>query len=205
MTIGGKRDKAVEHLRRLASDSAASRVPAASLLTSTEGPPLALADALPAAWQVRFGASVTAGMSPVEMTQWESNPLSAAVPAVATEGSRLFVNYVGHVFAVDLVTGKMLWRSGSFHNLEIARAQDQARMIDTGRYAVIAAPGSVWTLGRDLREMAMGGAVSPDVPTRGGGRNRLANRRPGRVCRHGFRRVRQSSPRERFTSQRGRP
>ena len=51
-------------------------------------------------------------MTPPELTQWESNPLSAAVPAVAVDGTTLFVNYLGYIFALDLESGKMLWRSG---------------------------------------------------------------------------------------------
>ena len=37
----------------------------------------------------------TAGMTPAELTQWESNPLSGAVPAVAVDGATLFANYLG--------------------------------------------------------------------------------------------------------------
>ncbi len=58
-------------------------------------------------------------MTPAELTQWESNSLSVAVPAVTIDGSTLFVNYLGHIFALDLKSGKMLWRSASFHNLEL--------------------------------------------------------------------------------------
>ena len=107
---------------------------------------------MPAAWQVRFGDSVTAGMTPVELTQWETTSFSGAVPAVAVEGQTLFANYLGYVFAVDLASGKMLWRSASFHNLEQATMQGQSQMIDTKRFAILAAPGHVWSLGRDVKD-----------------------------------------------------
>ncbi len=92
-------------------------------------------------------------MTPVEATQWDSNPLSGAVPPAAIEGTTLFANYLGHVFALDLASGKMLWRSASFHNVEVSARQDHARMIDSSRFAILAGPGYVWSLGRDLREM----------------------------------------------------
>ena len=38
-------------------------------------------------WQVRFADSVEAGMEPVELTKWESHPLSAAVPAATVDGT----------------------------------------------------------------------------------------------------------------------
>ncbi len=152
VTVGGKKAKAVEHLRGIVGDPGTARVPARSE-AAAEGPPPALADTVAAAWQLRFGASVTAGMTPPEAAQWEANSLSGAVPPVVIEGSTLYANYLGHVFALDLATGKMLWRSAPFHNLEVAAMQDQARMIDPGRFAILAAPGLVCSLGRDLKAL----------------------------------------------------
>ena len=91
-------------------------------------------------------------MTPVELAQWEKTSFSGAVPAVATEGQTLFANYLGYVFAVDLASGKMLWRSASFHNLEQATMQGPSQMIDTKRFAILAAPGYVWSLGRDVKD-----------------------------------------------------
>jgi outer membrane protein assembly factor BamB len=150
VAIGGRKGKAVDLLRDLlGSGASTARVETAS--ESSEGPPPTFETA--PAWQFRFGDSVTAGMTPLEATQWEANGLSLAVPRVAIEGSTLYCDYVGHVFALDLPTGKMLWRSGSFHNLEVTALQDQARMIDASRYAILAAPGFVWSLGRDLKNL----------------------------------------------------
>jgi outer membrane protein assembly factor BamB len=47
----------------------------------------------------------------------------------------------------------MLWRSASYHNLDVAAMQDMARMIDASRFAVLASSEFVWSVGRDLREM----------------------------------------------------
>ena len=155
VTLGNKKAKAVDHLKnilgKLESPTKGSSPPG----STGDGQPPTFADAVPASWQLRFGESVTAGMTPAETTQWEANSLSFAVPRVAVEGSTLFANYLGHVFALDLKSGKMLWRSGSFHNLEVNAQSDQNRMIDPARYAVLAAPGYVWSLGRDLKDMNM--------------------------------------------------
>lgn len=105
-----------------------------------------------AAWKVRFGDSITAGMTPAELLQWESNSLSAVVPAAAVSGTTLFANYLGHDFAVDLESGKMLWRSASFHHVDLAAMQQNARMIDPKRYAIIASGEYAWSLGRDLKD-----------------------------------------------------
>ena len=111
-----------------------------------------LSRAVPAAWKVQFAESVVAGMTPAERTQWDSNPLSAAIPALAVNGKVLYANYLGYVFAVNLETGKLIWRSASFHNLEIPASQGQARMVDTKRYAIVASKTHVWTLSRDLKD-----------------------------------------------------
>lgn len=152
LTIGGRKAKAVEHLRIALGQAEPTKGPDPSA-SSSEGAPPTLADEVVSSWQLRFGDSVTAGMTPVELQQWQGNSFSFAVPRVAIDGSSMYVNYLGHVFALDLTSGKMLWRTSSFHNLEVSALQDQARMVDPARYAILAGSGYVWSLGRDLREL----------------------------------------------------
>jgi outer membrane protein assembly factor BamB len=151
VAIGGRKAKAREHLRSLPGDSAADSGPT-SAPAAADGPPPALPGTVPSTWQVRFAASVTAGMTPAELNQWEATAFSGAVPAVAVEGNRLYANYLGYVFALDLASGKMLWRSASFHNLEQSANQGFGQMIDPKRFALVAAPGFVWSLGRDPKD-----------------------------------------------------
>ena len=106
----------------------------------------------PSVWQMRFSESIVAGMTPPEHIQWESNPLSRAVPAVAVDGGALYANFLGYDFALNLQTGKLIWRSGSFHNLELSAQQDQTRMLDPARFSIIASKGHVWSLVRDLKD-----------------------------------------------------
>jgi outer membrane protein assembly factor BamB len=155
VSVGGRAAPASEHLQRLLADdrpepAAGATDPSAS--AEAPGSSADLPQSAHAAWQMRFADYVTAGMTAPERAQWESNPLSGAVPAVAVEGTRLYANYLGYVFAIDLQSGKLLWRSASFHNVEVPAAQDQARMISPSRYAVVASKDQVWTLGRDLKE-----------------------------------------------------
>lgn len=147
VAIGGRKAKAAEHLQ---AALVAPKATAAAI--SGGGPPPELADATSSAWRLRFADSVTAGMTDPETTQWESNVLSGAVPPVAIEGNTLYANYLGYILALDLSNGKLLWRSGSFHNVEIPAMQNQARMLDPSRFAILAAPGFVWTVGRDLAD-----------------------------------------------------
>jgi outer membrane protein assembly factor BamB len=157
VSIGGRVAPAADHLARYLSDEPGANDPATNeseSAGSVEARAIEpdLSRAVPAAWKVRFAESVVAGMTPAERTQWDSNPLSAAIPAVAVNGKVLYANYVGYVFAVNLETGKLIWRSASFHNLEIPASQGQARMVDTKRYAIVASKTHVWTLSHDLKD-----------------------------------------------------
>ncbi len=149
VALGGRKAPAADHLRRAQAEA---RGGSAGQGTPAAGSPPELADPVEPAWQLRFGASVMAGMSPAETAQWEGNPLQVAVPRAAVEGGTLYANYLGHLFAVDLLGGKMLWRSASFHNLDLAAMQNQARMTDPNRYGIVAGGGLVVALGRDLRD-----------------------------------------------------
>ena len=155
VTLGGQTASPRDALLRLMNDEKwrADRIDPSSSPSSLAGP--RLAETVDPAWQMRFAESVEAGMAPIELTQWESNSLSAVVPAATVDGNSLFVNYLGHVFAVDLPSGKMLWRSASFHNLELLTQQNMNRAVDPTRFAIVAAGAHVWSLARDLKDQNM--------------------------------------------------
>ncbi len=151
VTLGGQTAAAPVLLDRLLKDQGTSIAANAATASSSETA-IALADQVEPIWQMRFGDTVEAGMSPPELTQWESNALSAAVPVVSVDGSKLFVNYLSYLFALDLKNGKMLWRSAAFHHVEIPAMQNAAQFMDTSRYAIIASGENVWTLARDIKD-----------------------------------------------------
>ena len=156
-TIGGQSGPPGELLGRLLGTDnpprdAGKPQPASS--GSEAGPDLgALVDA---AWQLRFAQTVEAGMTPAELDQWHSSPLSAVVPATTIDGSTLYVNYLGHVFAVSLTSGKMLWRSAAFHQLEVMALQQFAQAVNPGRFAIAASGEYVWVVARDMKDQNFG-------------------------------------------------
>jgi outer membrane protein assembly factor BamB len=154
VTIAGQTGSAGEMLRRLLGERETAA--AGSGTAATPGRPGPdLAREVDPAWQLRIADSIEAGMTPLELNQWQSNALSLAVPPVAVEGSRLYVNYLGHILALDLDDGKMLWRTGSFHNLELLAMQPAGQMLDPGRFAIVASGEHVWALGRDVKDQNM--------------------------------------------------
>jgi outer membrane protein assembly factor BamB len=149
VVLGGRTATAADHLKRLLSDEHPTG-PARSAAREAAGPQLS--QHAHAYWQLRFGESITAGMTEPERVQWDQNPLSSAVPPLAVAGRSAYVNFLGYVFALDLASGKLLWRSASFHNVEVPAAQDQARMIDPARFGIVASEDHVWSSSRELKD-----------------------------------------------------
>jgi len=150
LTIGGRTaaplallDAWVEELK--AESSASGRGGEAARFALPEDPePL---------WQVRIAETIEAGMSAPERERWRVGPLYSVAPVAAVGGSRLFVNYVGKAFAVDLETGKLLWRSSPFHDVEQIASRFQSRSYGTNledRFEVAAAEDRAWFLGPEL-------------------------------------------------------
>jgi outer membrane protein assembly factor BamB len=153
VTLGGRTAAPAELLRRLLEDASSATVAQEPKpVTGPAAPGPDLAGPVDPAWQFRFAESIEAGMTPVELNQWETNALSGAVPSVTIEGTTLYANYLGHILALDLNSGKMLWRTASFHHLEVQAMQPAAQMLDPGRFAIVAAGEHVWSVVRDLKD-----------------------------------------------------
>jgi outer membrane protein assembly factor BamB len=153
LTLGGQTAAPAELLRRLLAEGPSTGDPARpkpAHRSADPGPDLT--SSVDPAWQMRFAESIEAGMTRLELNQWETNSLSGAVPAVTIDGATLFVNFLGYILALDLDSGKMLWRAGVFHHLEVQAMQPAARMIDPARFAIVASGEYVWSLARDLKD-----------------------------------------------------
>src|SRR5205085_9048305 len=96
VTLGGQVASPAELLRRFleeeeSTSNAAEPKPAPQSAESSPD----LANPVDPAWQLRFAESIEAGMTAIELNQWESHTLSATVPAVTLDGATLFANYLG--------------------------------------------------------------------------------------------------------------
>lgn len=113
LVLGGNEVVAVEHLATLAKDAPAQAA-AAELPDDVD-----LAESIAPRWQFRFLTSEGAA----SITQigrnwgWGRMPISEIIPSIAHDDARLYLNYIGQQGAVDLTNGKLLWRSGKFHDL----------------------------------------------------------------------------------------
>jgi outer membrane protein assembly factor BamB len=79
--------------------------------------------------------------------------VSMTIPATATDGKRLYANWLGVVWAMDVTTGKMLWRTRKFSELNDKFMQLVQNGADTDHYYLTAAGESVLVTGVPLNNL----------------------------------------------------
>jgi len=117
MKVGGKEVAPADYLNARLKAAEAARTSAADTRESS------IAGAPPAetqpAWRMQF-------LSPKAAIQRESsmrsysyyrNGIETVVPAVAADGKRVYANWFGIVFAIDVASGKLAWRSQKFGDI----------------------------------------------------------------------------------------
>ena len=150
VTLGGRSAPPAELLASLLGDESPSAGSRADLIKDEA--PLKLDSSIEPDWMVPIADSIEAGMTAAELNQWRSSPLSDATPSSSIDGSRLHVNFLGHILAIDLETGKLLWRSAAFHNLETLVNQPGARMTNPEQFTILAREEFLWCATRDLKD-----------------------------------------------------
>jgi len=139
VTIGGREVDAADFAQSLlsrqpqnpAGSNSASANPASPNSAGAAADSLRLPAADDALWQIHIiTPDVQAALDQQAVVSGQNvffRP-NGNVPAAAVDGKRLYVNWFGVVYAADLQTGKMLWRSGKF----IEAAQKAATFLQYG-------------------------------------------------------------------------
>lgn len=150
VTLGGRSAAPLELLESLIGEGAPGAISQTN--PDADDAPLTLDSSTEPDWMVPIADSIEAGMTATELDQWRSSALSDASPASSIDGSRLYLNYLGHILAIDLESGKLLWRSSAFHGLKTMANSPVARMIDANRFAILARGEFLWCATRDLKD-----------------------------------------------------
>jgi outer membrane protein assembly factor BamB len=112
MTIGGREVSAADYLKALASEpkeAAAAAEPKSAEPSFTGLAPRA--DAEPA-WRFKFlEESDWSAIQSSMRNYYGASNLSAIVPSTVTDGQRVYCNWLGACFALDVATGKTVWKS----------------------------------------------------------------------------------------------
>ncbi|MFI5379067.1 MAG: PQQ-binding-like beta-propeller repeat protein [Tepidisphaerales bacterium] len=136
VTVAGKDMSPTEFLASLERSLATTR-PA----DEKEAEQLALPDADAARWQMQFiDPDLQENMRTALMNMgWQGQMMgqfTGTVPPSATDGQRVYVNWLGVGFALDAQTGKLLWRTDKFTDLSQNFQQLVNYMVDVDRYSL---------------------------------------------------------------------
>jgi outer membrane protein assembly factor BamB len=142
MKVAGKDVRPGEYLAtRLKSAEKESLPSAATIEAALKGAPAAETEP---SWRTQF-------LSPKGVEQrnnsmrnywYYRNGLETVVPAVATDGKRVYANWFGIVFAVDVASGKLAWRTQKFGDLN-QYFQQMSYSANTDAYRIVAKDGIV--------------------------------------------------------------
>lgn len=147
---GGKQSSAAEFIAGLlATADAAANAPV--VLDAKLPPDLALPKSNEPAWQFRMLTPTDAAMIANIGQNWGwgySFTISQMVPLAVADTSRVYVNLMGYHLAVDIKTGKLLWRSTRFHEMA-QKAQQNPQMSSIEQYGLTLAGDFLYSVYRD--------------------------------------------------------
>jgi outer membrane protein assembly factor BamB len=142
--IGGRTQEAAAFLRETRSATTASSTAA------TEETVRVPADGK-AAWRSVFMSDTLAEefSTTMQQTGWGRYMTSpdTHVPAAAVDAARVYVNWIGVVFAVDLRTGKLVWRTEKFSRFNGQTMSVVQSGMDAAACTITAADGRVFVVG----------------------------------------------------------
>jgi outer membrane protein assembly factor BamB len=157
--LGGKTVNPTEHLAALGSDHAKSQVVAVK--EDSNSRPMTLDPTGKPLWQFRWfvpeksGPSDRPGLTIYDQ-MYGRQYKSDFVPPVACDDEQVYANFAGYDVALNLKTGKLLWRSGRFFDLTVMNNQGNPNQF--GPYGnpfleqsgIIATPEKVWIVTREV-------------------------------------------------------
>jgi outer membrane protein assembly factor BamB len=161
LTIGGESVVAADFVRSLVPKESAPRATA----TKSDSNSIVLPAADEPLWQIKIaGPDMKGQIDPNTGMPMSSN--FHAAPSAVVDGNRLYANWLGTVYAADLETGKMLWRTGKFtDNTQPAMNCLQQGMTPES-FSIVAARGKLFVLRpptKNLLGELLGGDSAQDV------------------------------------------
>jgi outer membrane protein assembly factor BamB len=109
VTLGGREIVAADYFKGLDTEAQAKPAPA-KITSDTAFRGLAPADGAKPVWQFRFLEEQDLTAIEESMRNWYgAASFSSFLPAAATDGERIYGNWLGACFAIDVATGKTVW------------------------------------------------------------------------------------------------
>jgi outer membrane protein assembly factor BamB len=153
VVLGGATVAAEEHLESLWTGRGTESTTQPSATGNLALADLKLPAALDPAWQFRMLGPKEAQML-ATMGQnwgWGRLPISEMVPPAVFDENRVYVNLLGYHLAIDLKTGKLLWRSAKFHDM-VQKMQNNPQGHNPEQYNLSVAGDTVWSVFREAAQ-----------------------------------------------------
>ena len=164
VTVGGRDVDAAAYVDGLAARAGRS---ATTGPATPDGPPLVLPTSDEPAWQVPLMDGDTAKLVESRLVNFGwgrmAGQLLAAVPPTVVDARRAYVNWFGAVIAVDLATGKLLWRTASPTAVAeaIAVGATQGNPVQPDSYALVLVGDRLLSVGHPPPAPPNGNANNP--------------------------------------------
>lgn len=156
VVVGGKQIVAAEYLDVFAKQH---HPPEQTTVAPDEAvPDLLLPPGDAPAWQFRILPPREAAAFAQVGMNWGWNqrfPVTEMVPAVARDEKRVYVNFMGYLMALDVATGKLVWRSARLADLGTKMQQSQFHFPE--QYSVVVAGDTLWCVTRDVAQIGQQG------------------------------------------------
>ncbi|HVW39513.1 MAG TPA: PQQ-binding-like beta-propeller repeat protein, partial [Pirellulales bacterium] len=158
VVLGGKQQPAIKRLDELAAGHAkdAHGSPDDGAPASESDLALPKGDAL--RWQFRLFNAQQAQMLSQAGQNWgwgTQFPVREMTPVVVMDNQRVYLNIMGYLMAVDLKTGKLVWRSAKLHELPQKVQQNQYHFPE--QYSLALSNGVLWGVTRDVAQIGQHG------------------------------------------------
>ena len=133
--IGGKEVVAADYVSDLLKKKKSAGDPSSVATIRLELPK---AGTLQPAWQVPFLSrkGVATLDAVVGQNSYYQSGLGTMVPNHANDAERIYLNWMGIIFAVDIQSGKLLWRTDSFDKLHPHFATMQQGRVNLSQYGI---------------------------------------------------------------------
>lgn len=156
VVVGGKQLAAAAHLDAFENKNRTAAQP--TLVGGGPLPDVRLAASVAPAWQFRVlpqrevSAIAQVGMNWGWGTRF---PVTEMVPAAAQDTARVYLNFLGYLMALDLKTGKLVWRSARL--ADIGQKMQQSQFHYPEQYSIAVVGDTLWCVTRDVGQIGQQG------------------------------------------------
>ena len=155
ITVAGKALDVAGYFAALRASATPATAPSTPDARSTPAVPVGDGEL----WQTEFLAAETASswgtmLARMGWGRFMDTP-GSTIPPAAVDADRVYVNWIGIVFAVDVGTGKLAWRTSKFSDFTKQGDSFVQMGTDLDRFALVADGGRVFAVGAQPTNMGM--------------------------------------------------